>query len=350
MAEGSSVISPLKSFWRTPAFRYALSFLLTVVFLYLAFRGTDLQKVLEAFADADYTWLAIGFVIMLASHLVRAWRWRFLLEPVKPGIGIRNLFSGVMIGYFLNNVLPRAGEIARPYAIRRLEGVSLSAALGTVFVERILDTVVFLGMVFAIPLVYEGPLMESFPWLRQGGIILAVVTLPLLALPLILMMKRDWTDRLLRFMTRLLPQRTGKRVGSITHSFLDGFKFLTRPGTAIITLVMTLLIWGLYLGSMYVSFFAFGLGPLGLGAAFVTLAISTIGVAIPTPGGTGTYHAFTSQTLTQLFGVDAAVALSYATATHASTYIGVTIFGVAFLLKDQVSLSEAVKGRAEGSA
>lgn len=350
MAEGSSVVSYLKSFWRQPAVHYAGSFALSLLFLYLAFRGTDFRKILEAFADANYAWLFLGFLVMISSHGVRAWRWRYLLEPVKPNIPLRNLFSGVMIGYFLNNVLPRAGEIARPYAIRRLESVSVSAALGTVVVERILDTIVFLSLVFTIPLVYRGPLLESFPWLQQAGIILALIMLPLLALPILLMMRRDWTDRLVRLLTRMLPARTGKRAASITHSFLDGFEFLTRPSTAVRTLVMTLAIWGLYMLSMYISFFAFGLGRLGLNAAFVTLAISSIGVAMPTPGGTGTYHAFTSQTLTQLFAVESAVALSFATATHAINFIGVSIIGLYFLLKDQMSLSEAVKARVEESA
>jgi uncharacterized protein (TIRG00374 family) len=351
VADRSSFLSDLKNIWRKPAFHYAGSFILTVLFLYLAFRGTDLRKILDAFVDANYGWLFLGFLVMITSHLVRAWRWRYLLEPVKPGIALRNLFSGVMIGYFLNNVLPRAGELARPYAIRRLEGVPVSAALGTVFVERILDTFVFLGLLFAIPLVYRGPLLESFPWLEKAGVILMLIMLPMLALPVVLMLRRDWTDALLRLLARVLPPRAGKRVSSIAHSFLDGFKFLTSPATAVRTLVMTAVIWALYMLSMYLSFFAFGLGEsLGVGAAMVTLAISSIGIALPTPGGTGTYHAFTSQTLTQLFGVDSAVALSYATATHAIGYIGVSIIGVYFLLKDQMSLSEAVKAGAGESA
>jgi hypothetical protein len=67
-------------------------------------------------------------------------------------------------------------------------------------------------------------------------------------------------------------------------------------------------------------------------------------VAIPTPGSTGTYHAFASQTLTRLFGVDATTALSFATATHAIGFIGITLLGLWFFLKDHLSFSEAVRG------
>ena len=88
--------------------QYILSALLSLVFLYLAFRGTDFSQILRSLEDANYAWLGVSFVCLLLSHAVRAYRWRFLLDPIKPSIGFRNLFSGVVIGYLLNNVLPRA--------------------------------------------------------------------------------------------------------------------------------------------------------------------------------------------------------------------------------------------------
>jgi len=325
--------------------RFSLSAALSALFLYLAFRGTDFPKLLQALAEANYSWLLFSFCILILSHCVRAWRWRFLLDPIKTGIGLRNLFSGVMIGYFVNNGLPRVGELARPYTIAKLESISSSAALGTVVVERILDTFVFIALVFVIPLVYNGPLLESFPWLQDAGLIVSLVMLPLVAFPVILMIRRDWTDQLVRQMARFLPARLGERMKQMVHFFLDGFLFLMDPAATLKIFVMTIAIWGLYLLMMYAAFFGFGLNEqLGLRAALVTLAISSIGVAIPTPGGTGTYHAFTSQTLMRLFAVDPTIALSYATATHAVNFIGTTIIGLFFFLKDHTSLAEAVKG------
>lgn len=345
MTDRSDFRQSLRASFRHPIVHFSVSILLALFFLYLAFRGIQLNRLLASLAEGNYWWLLVSFGIMLSSHLVRAWRWRFLLDPLKPGIGLRNLFSGVMVGYFMNNLLPRAGEIARPYTIGKLEKIPASAALGTVVVERIMDTMAFVLMVFAIPLVYTGPLLESFPWLRSAGWIVLLIILPLMVLPLVLMFRRDWTDRLLGFAARLLPASWEKRLRWIVHAFLDGFLFVKRPAVAVEILLMTGVIWGLYLASMYAAFFGFGLqSQLGLGAGWVTLAISSIGVAIPTPGSTGTYHAFTSQTLTRLFHVDDAVALSYATATHAVNFIGVTVIGLYFFLKDNMSLSEAVKG------
>ena len=137
----------------------------------------------------------------------------------------------------------------------------------------------------------------------------------------------------------------------MTHAFLDGFLFVKKPVVAMQILLMTAVIWALYFLSMYAALYAFSLqSQLGLRAAWVIQAISSIGVAIPTPGSTGTYHAFTSQAMTRLFHIDGAVALSFATLTHAVNFIGVTIIGLFFFLRDNMNFSEAIKGEAKEEA
>lgn len=331
--------------------KYALSILLTVFFLYLAFRGTDFDTLRRSLAGANYWWMLAYFLILMASHVARAWRWGYLLDPVKQGIGLRNLFSGVMIGYFMNNVLPRAGELVRPYAIGRLEGISKSAALGTIVVERIMDTATFLALVALLPLIYDGPLRESFPWLAQTGTVVGLVILAMLAAIVTLMVRRDWAARAVELLERILPARFRGRTGRHLQSFLDGFLFLTRPGTFALIFFQGILIWFLYAAMTYVAFYAFGLeDQLGMRAAVVVLAISSIGVAVPTPGSTGPYHFFTSQTLMRLFFISEGVALSYATVTHAVNFVGLTVVGAYYFLTDQVSLSAAVDANKEGAS
>jgi uncharacterized protein (TIRG00374 family) len=285
----------------------------------------------------------LSFGVLMISHVIRAWRWRYLLEPIKPAIGLRNLFSAVMIGYLFNNILPRAGELARPYVIGREESISKSAAFGTIVVERIMDTASFLFLVLIIPFVYNGPLRESFPWLAEAGIIISAGTGTVLILLIIMMLRRDWTDKLLRIVGHLMPGSFEKRVDGFVHSFLDGLLFVKRPARFFIIGVSSVLIWTLYVLMIYIAFFAFHLNDkLGLGAAIVLQAISSIGVAIPTPGATGSYHAFVAQTLTKLFSIDGAVALSYATVTHAAGFLGTTIIGLVYFFRDNITLSAAV--------
>jgi hypothetical protein len=320
--------------------------LLAAVFLALAFRTTSLQEVAGALAAARPEVLLAMFALLILSHLLRAYRWRYFLAPLHPSPRLRNLFSAVMVGYMMNNVLPRAGEIVRPYAISTLEGIRFPGALGTIVIERLMDMVLFLLLLVAIPLVYAGPLAEAFPWIERGGLVLAAASIALLGGIAALMVRRDWTDRLLRVVERVLPGRFAARLHRAAHSFLDGAVFLSRPSALVPVLLLTLCIWGLYLAMIYTGFSLVPLGvPLGPDAALVVLAISSIGVAIPTPGATGTWHFFTSEALIRLFAVAQGPALAYATATHLVGFLGVTAWGLYFFLRDHIRLTDAVAAR-----
>ena len=323
--------------------KYVVSALLTIGFLYLAFRGTDLSGLYQSVLSVNYGWMVVNVALLHISHGFRAWRWRFLLNPIKRSISIRTLFSGVMVGYLMNNVLPRAGEIVRPYALGRKEHISKSAALGTILVERIIDTATFLALVAIIPLVYDGPLKESFPWLEESGTVVAITMIVVLGVMVTLMIRRDWTDRLLAICGHILPNSLVGRLERFVHSFLDGFLFLKNPEASVVIIVLSVVVWGVYVLMTYAAFFAFDLqGVLGIRAAIVVLAISSIGFAVPTPGAAGTYHFFTSQTLIKLFGIDNSTALGFSTVTHGAGFIGTTLVGLYFLLKDHVSVHDAV--------
>jgi glycosyltransferase 2 family protein len=323
---------------------------LTAGFLWYSFRGIDLVAVAAAAQEASYGWIVLSLVFLLLSHLLRAWRWRYLLAPLKPDIGLRNLFSGVMIGYLVNNVIPRGGELARPFVVSRLENISRMSAFGTVVVERLIDTLTFLLLVAFLPLLYAGPLKDSFPWLEDAGEVLAGVTCLILAALVVFMVRRDWTDRALEIAVRILPAKIARRVNNFVHRFLDGLLFLQEPRALAIVLVTSLGVWFLYIVMVYVSLFAFGLEKIGFSGAVVVQTISSIGVAIPTPGGTGSYHAFTAQTLTRLFGVDSVKALSFATVTHAAGYIAVGVIGLWYFVRDNFSVREALAAPSRAAA
>ncbi len=114
---------------------------LALFFLYFAFRGKDANAIWHSLIDVHWLWFVALFVGSALSHLIRAWRWKYLLQPIKKDISLRNAFSVTMIGYLINNVVPRLGEFVRPYAMKKLEGVSKSATMGTIILERIQDIV-----------------------------------------------------------------------------------------------------------------------------------------------------------------------------------------------------------------
>jgi uncharacterized protein (TIRG00374 family) len=330
--------STIKSF-----IKYTVSILLTVFFLYYAYKGTDFPRLWDILSHANYWWALSALPILIVSHLFRTWRWKYLLRPVKQNLRFRNLWSALCVGYMLNNILPKVGEVVRPLAINKLEKVSRSAAFGTLFVERIFDILSFLVMVALLPLVYSGPLLQTFPWLRNTGIWVGIVTLMGLGICVFLMVRRDIVVRLLDLLTRHLSKKRAEVISRITHSFLDGFLFIKEPRHYLMISILSILVWGLYFFMMYLPFFAFGLTEkyaLDLRAAIVVQTISSLGYMAPTPGATGPYHYFTFETLTKLYHVDDELARSYATVTHAVGFIGMSIIGLYYFWIDKLHMAE----------
>src|SRR5512143_2338799 len=122
--------------------------LISIVFIWLALRGLRLEQFWGAVQHANYWWLLPGIAVYFIGVWVRAWRWHYLLGPIKK-IPTRNMFPITTIGYMGNNIYPaRAGEVVRAVVLKRKEGVSISASLATIIVERIFDGVVMLAFVF----------------------------------------------------------------------------------------------------------------------------------------------------------------------------------------------------------
>ncbi|MEE9186944.1 MAG: lysylphosphatidylglycerol synthase transmembrane domain-containing protein [Bacteroidota bacterium] len=328
--------------------KYSISFLLTLFFLYLAFRGTDWEQLGVALRDAKYVWILLMVPCILISHGFRALRWRILLQPIKSEISLHNLFSAVMVGYMVNNLIPRAGELARPYTLGRRENISKTAAFGTVVVERILDVWTFLFLLVLFLVFYRGPLFESFPWLTEVGLVGAVSTVGMLVVFLLFMIRRERGLKILRLAIRPLPIGFATRLEKMFLSFLDGFLFVKDPRRYFAIAMLSLVIWAWYILMLYLPFFGFGLVDLyslDLYSAAILVVVTSVGVMVPTPGATGTYHSFATETLVRLYDVDRTLALSYATATHAVGYLAITIVGLLYFFREHANIKEAMRGQ-----
>ena len=237
--------------------------------------------------------------------------------------------------------MPKAGELVRPVAIAKLEHIPRSAAFGTIIVERIFDVLSFMLSILLIPLMYTGPLTQTFPWLEEAGVWLTFVTFLFLGGFVYLTLNRDSAMKLINVITKRINPVKAAKIEKVTHSFLDGFLFLRDTRNYFMILFLSMVIWGFYVVMMYLPFYAFDMPAqygVGWGAAWVVQAISSIGIIIPTPAATGSYHYFVIQTLTKLYGVNDDVARSYAAATHAVAVVGITLIGLYYFIKDKIHL------------
>ncbi|MBM4167578.1 MAG: flippase-like domain-containing protein [Ignavibacteria bacterium] len=323
--------------------RTLVGFLLAGIFLYLAFRDVPLEELWVTLLQVKVGWLGVFLLIAGVSHLVRAWRWKYLLSHLKANVSVHRLFSAVMIGYMMNNLLPRAGEIARAYVVGKLEGISKSSALGTIVVERILDLVSFFFILCAVLFLYPSGLdalfadVARFRPLFLGGSVLSIVFL------VYLFLKSESLIGVLKRLRGVLPHRIKDRYEHLLDAFAAGFRVVgTRRNVGMIILT-SIGIWICYVLTFYVSFFAFetiASSDVGLGGAVVLLTFSTAAFILPAPGGFGTYHSFLTYALVQLYRVDAPTALSYSVATHEMGFVLIVIVGVTYFLKDHLKISE----------
>ncbi|MGE5810758.1 MAG: lysylphosphatidylglycerol synthase transmembrane domain-containing protein, partial [Ignavibacteria bacterium] len=116
-----------------------ISIIISMVFVVLIFYEVDFNKTEQALRDADYIYLPFAVVLSIVTNILRTYRWKYVINPIKK-ISTHSLFSGVAIGYMANNLLPaRLGEFVRAYMMGKKEGISKSATLATIVLERILD-------------------------------------------------------------------------------------------------------------------------------------------------------------------------------------------------------------------
>jgi len=323
--------------------RTFLSLLLAVVSLYLAFRGISFSDLWQSLQEVQYIWIAFLVPIGLASHYVRAMRWKLLLGHVKEDISTNNLFSAVMIGYMVNNVLPRVGEIVRPYVAGKLEGISKSTAFGSVVIERILDMMTFFFLLCMVLFLFPDSLSAFWGDAQSWRPLFLAGSIGSFVLMVLVFFKSESIFSLVRHLKPLLPARFRDSLDALVESFLSGFKIVSAREKLPVVILLSLLIWFLYGLGLYVPFFAFesiaGKG-MGFSASMILLTVTSIAFVLPAPGAFGTYHSFLRYALVKLYGVDDVTALSYSVVTHEVNYIVIMAVGVTYFLKDHLKVSE----------
>ncbi len=315
--------------------RTLIGLVIAAFFVYIAFRGISFKSLLHDALRANIYILLLATLVVLASHFLRALRWRVILQELKSDISVVDTWGSVMVGYLFNNFVPRLGEIVRAYATGRLEEISVSGVLGTIVLERLFD-MLSAGILFGVALfLYHGDLIASFPFLRVAGVILVAGSVALGAVLYVSSISEKFQRTILRLAEAVLPGKLAKKAENIFLSFLTSFKLLGSGKRVAIVTIYTALIWIAYIYTMYIPFFAFGFGArlhLTLYDAFLLILITSIAWSVPSPGGTGVYHLFVSAALIAISGVPKDEALTYATLTHLFGYIAITIVGSIFAI------------------
>lgn len=304
-------------------------------FLYLALRGLRLAEVWEDMQTARLIWLLPGVAVYFVGVWVRAWRWHYLLRPLKK-IPTRTMFPIVTIGYMGNNIYPaRAGEVLRAAILKDREGVAISASLATVVVERIFDAVVMLGFVFfnlgeLSRLTHDSGFVGNIQELALWS---AIIFIGALIIFLLAAMFPRITERLaMTIISQVIPARFRDKVGGLALRFLTGLESLRSPQEALMVFFTTVIIWLLETGKYWFIMHGFGF-EVSFFALMLMNGIVNIATTLPSaPGYVGTFDAPGIAVLVA-YGVPQATAAAYTLVLHAALWLPITALGAFYYFK-----------------
>jgi len=303
----------------------------SAVLLWWVFRGEDLGEIGRQIALANPALLILAGAIATAGGLIRALRWRLLLEPLGVPVSLNARWKALNIGFAVTNLaLGRAGELARPFALSKMVPVSTSAALGTVVLERVLDMVALLILLLITLLAPAFPSDATMFGRPIGYAVAAALVIGFVALGLVTSLV-FWPDRAVQVVRSIVDRLPGKSAGRIVDALaalLTGLDLIRQPAALLKALLWSLLLWVWMAASFWIAFRAFEID-LGFTAALFTQCVVSVFVAIPAgPGFIGTLQAGVLVAVSGVFNIPETEALSMSLGYHLAGYIPVTLLGV----------------------
>ncbi|RDK88767.1 lysylphosphatidylglycerol synthase transmembrane domain-containing protein [Marinirhabdus gelatinilytica] len=299
-------------------------------YIFNEFTPEQLTQLKLHFKSANYWYVAISVALSVLSHLIRAYRWNFLLQPLGYHPRIANNFMAVSVAYLMNIFIPKSGEVSRAVVLAKYEDVPFDKGFGTIISERIVDLVLLLLFIaLALFMQYDvlyGYLIEVVPVQK-----LALVSVIGLVLLLAFV-------AFLKYAKNKLSIKINKLINGLKAGMLS---ILTmKKKTAFI--FWSLVIWGLYLASFYVATLALEeTTSISIGVIITTFVVGSFTFGF-TNSGFGTYPAAIMGILL-LFGIDETVgtALGWIVWSSHMAYIiisgGISFLALPFYNKEKTT-------------
>ena len=290
-----------------------------IYYSYSKFTPQQLEEISIYFKKANYTFVILSVLFSLLSHISRAYRWNFMLEPLGYKPKLPNNFMAVYVAYIMNIFIPKSGEVSRAVIINKYEDVPFDKAFGTIISERVIDLLFLFGFTaIALMLQYEklsSYLLSVMPLstvYKIAGVLLVLLILVLLILKF---SKSTFVKKILQFFSGLKDGvlsvlKMKKKIPFIIHSFI---------------------IWGLYLLSFYTATFALNAtSDISFSTLIITFVVGSFSFAF-TNSGFGTYPFFVAGILA-IFNIPETVGTAFGWIVWTSSIASIVFFGGLSLL------------------
>lgn len=313
---------------------------LGLALIYWFAKDLDGRAVLETIGRANWWLLAAATGLTMSTYLIRAVRWRVLLDPVTPNVGVSPLLAATSLGFSAVFIVGRTGEIVRPVALSSKEHIRPSASFATILVERIFDMVTAITF-FAVPLVFfTAPNADAttITRVRWAGATLAFIAVASVVGLVFLYRYRVGAVAFLNRALEPFGRRIRKGITSLVGHFAESLSILHDRRELVVVSAWSILLWLVCAVVNSLAFSAFGLRLSVLGAIFV-MGFGLIGSLVPTPGGAaGAFHMATAVGLMML-GVGENDAKSITIVLHLIVFGSALPLGIFYVLRGGYSLS-----------
>lgn len=254
-----------------------LPLVLGVFLVWYSLSKVSISELLAYAKKANYTWIVLGMFLGLLSHLSRAYRWLFQLEPMGYHVRFGNSVMAVFATYLINYTIPRAGEVARASILTNYEGVPFEKGFGTIVAERIADLLVMLGIIIIT-------LFLQFDFIYGFFIDKFNATKMLLALVLLI-----GIGGVIFSYVRNSQSKIALKLKSVINGLIEGATSIFKMKKKWAFIFHTLFIWAMYVLMFYVTSLSITeIKGISMGAILIGFISASFSIAA-TNGGIGSY-------------------------------------------------------------
>lgn len=292
--------------------KYAFFFAIGFLIFYYIYKDEDFGEIKEALLDTKYIWLILSLFAGLLSHISRTLRWKQVIDEMAYKTRIATCFHSVMIGYMVNLLIPRGGEVSRCVALSQTEKIPFMKLAGTVVAERLIDILMML-ITLAIAFVLNFGALVS---LINDNASMQHIANSILDNRIFLILFFVLIIVFFIFRKQILGKKLLDKIGGALRSFTEGFSAIKRLKNKPLFIAHTIFIWTMYFLMTYLAFFAFDFTEnLSVNNALVVFIMGSLGIIFPSPGGIGTWHYMIILSLS-IYGIGNIEASTFALVLH----------------------------------
>lgn len=250
--------------------------ILSVLLVWYSLSKVPLSKIVEEAKEANYWWILLSVVCVTLSHMSRAYRWRFMLEPLGYNIKYKNSLMAVFSAYLINYGIPRSGEVARATILTNYEDVPFEKGFGTIVAERIADLILMLLIIATTLILQFEFIYKFFSEKLNANLIYVVITLIPLSIIGLLILRKSKHQLILK-------------IKGFINGLIEGMLSIFKMKKKWAFIFHSFFIWGMYLLMFYTTTFAFeSLKDIPIAAVLIGFISGSFSFAA-TNGGTGSF-------------------------------------------------------------